>query len=508
MYPCEESRTVTTLQGIRDVLHEIAESNKSDAKVVVFANHLDALWIGNVLGNSEWIGNERLENDNKYHFCAVSEKFEFRNLDPILDDYAKTCYCCDDVFNTIGSFGIPLYKIVWSVGHLTKKSFFDKDLREILWKDTVDNKRFFNDLQTYYDMFAGSSSGFLWLEEELIKYIFNDVTSFDIKSAYAWALAVLDKYPLTIPTKTRKINDLYKAIEQDKWFLVVVRGVKLPSKYDYWMSKHDDDDPIESLSYAFNYYDYQTMCLFEYDLEDVLIEGHYTIYTAKKCGRLHEAYRDRIVSYYNFKESVKDKEDPNRKFAKKQLELLYGKPLQWHNFETIEEVQSFYRHRGDNYVLPQWSKLAISAIKYRIMQVWKADENCIYADTDGVKSTSDPSNLWDYFGDLNYKIVKLNNEAGYKNLSMGLWDYEYTADRFIYVNKKQYAYEVDGNITTKITGILKVDLQVVVKESKEQGMDFLKQLKDGLCVKKHELTYLPNKDEFIWKPTETIIGKV
>lgn len=492
---------------MRDVLQEISESNKSDAKVVVFANHLDALWLGNVLTDSRWIGNPRLENDNEYHFCAVSDSFEFRNLDPILDDYKKTCHCCDDVYETIGSFGIPLYKIVWSVGHLTKKSFYDHDLRETLWQDTVDNNRFFHDMQTYLDMFAGSSSGFLWLEEELKGCIFDDVSSYDIKSAYAWALAVLDKYPLTIPIKTRKISDLYKAIEKDKWFLIVVRGVKLPSKYDYWMSKYDDGDPIESLSYAFNYYDYQTMCLFDYDIENVLIDGHYTIYTAKKCGRLHDAYRDRIVNYYNFKESIEDKEDPNRKYAKKQLELLYGKPLQWHNFSDIKEVQAFYRHRGDNYVLPHWSKLAISAIKYRLMRVWKEDERCIYADTDGVKSTSDPNKLWDYFAQLNYNIVKMNADAGYENLSMGLWDYEYTANRFVYVNKKQYAYEVGEEITTKITGILKTDLQIIVRENKEQGIDFLEQLKNGLCVKKHELTYIPSRDEFIWKPIDMIIGK-
>ena len=390
---------------------------------------------------------------------------------------------------------------------MTKKSFFDKDLREILWQDTLENKRFFHDMQTYLDMFAGSSSGFLWIEEELKNYINVDVSSYDIKSAYAWALAVLDKYPITAPIRSRKISDLYKAIEQDKWFLIVVRGVKLPSKYDYWMSKYDDGDPIESLSYAFNYYDYQTMCLFDYNIENVLIDGHYTIYTAKKCGRLHEAYRDRIVMYYNIKESIQDKEDPNRKYAKKQLELLYGKPLQWHDFKTIEEVQAFYKHRGDNYVLPHWSKLAISAIKYRLMRVWKDDGGCIYADTDGVKSTSDSEKLSYYFAQLNYSIMRMNVDAGYKYLSMGLFDYEYTADRFIFVNKKQYAYEVDGEITTKITGVLKVDLQIVVNECKDKGVDFLQELRDGLCVKKHELTYIPSRDEFIWKPYDMIIGK-
>lgn len=507
MYPCGETRNVTTLQGIRDVLSEIAESNKSDAKVVVFANHLDALWLGNVLQGCEWIGNPRLENDSEYHFCAVSDKFEFRNLDPILDDYAKTCFCCDDVYGTIGSFGIPLYKIVWSVGHLTKKSFFDKDLREILWQDTLENKRFFHDMQTYLDMFAGSSSGFLWIEEELKNSINVDVSSYDIKSAYAWALAVLDKYPLTAPIRSRKISDLYKAIEKDKWFLIVIRGVKLPSKYDFWMSKYDDGDSIESLSYAINYYDYMSMCLFNYDISEILIEGHYTIYTAKKCGRLHKAYRDRIVSYYNTKESIQEKEDPNRKYAKKQLELLYGKPLQWHNFSDIKEVQAFYRHRGDNYVLPHWSKLAISAIKYRLMRVWRDDGDCIYADTDGVKSKADPEKLLDYFTDLNGYIVSMNVDAGYRHLTMGMWDHEYVADRFIFVNKKQYAYEVDGEITTKITGVLKVDLQIVVNECIEQGVDFLQELRDGLCVKKHELTYIPSKDEFIWKPYDMIIGK-
>ena len=141
------------------------------------------------------------------------------------------------------------------------------------------------------------------------------------------------------------------------------------------------------------------------------------------------------------------------------------------------------------------------------MRVWRDDGDCIYADTDGVKSKADPEKLLDYFKDLNGYIVSMNVDAGYKHLTMGMWDHEYVADRFIFVNKKQYAYEVDGEITTKITGVLKLDLQIVVNECRDQCVDFLQELRDGLCVKKHELTYIPSKDEFIWKPYDMIIGK-
>lgn len=543
MYPCGECRDCNTLQELRDVLNEIRETNKSNAKIVCFAQSLDLLVRANVLGPVKWIGASRTENEVEYHFCAIDECFEFRNLNPIIEEEV---FCCDDIFAILASYKIPAYKICWSLGYITKKVLYTPEIKEVLWEDTKNNNRLFRDFDVYKDMFAGSSSGFLWVDKNIKGKILNEIVySFDIKSAYAWVLATDTHFPQTMPKRTRNIEDVIDCIEKDKYFLVILRGYdlgptwqpfqsKLPEKVVYELEGLDDyiqgkreklkvynkneyynnikeaeqrKEQIikEHYEYAWNCYDYKSLFYMGFNLGEIMEDYPCIYYVGKKCGRLKKEFRDRVVELYKLKESIEDKENPERKQYKKQLEITYGKGIQEYDFKTIEEVKSHYKYQGQNYLLPHWSKLCISAIKYRIIRAYSDDVGVIYCDTDGVKSRNNKEFVASlYLKKYNKEVEKINKEAGYKGLDLGYWKHEWYATRFIAVAKKQYAYEKrDGTIEATLSGVPKKDLPTYMKDSE----DFLKDLENGLKVSKLRLEYCTKQDEFVYTPYKVTIGK-
>ena len=544
MYPCGECRDCHSLQELRDVLDEIRQFNKSDAKIVCFVQSLDILVKANALGNVKWIGMTRKDNDNEFHFCAIDDCFEFRNLNPIIEE---DVFCCDDIFNILCSFNIPLYKVCWSLGYITKKILYTPEISNILWEDTKYNNRFFRDFDVYKDMFAGSSSGFLWLDRNIKgKIIDEPVHSFDIKSAYAWVLATDTHFPQTMPKRTRNIRDLIDAIENDRYFLIIIRGHDLGNQFNSFQTKLPENiinelERIEEylsgktdklkkynqkeyydniyqaqarkdqiikdyFEYAFNCYDYKSIHLFKgVNFSEIISKYNCIIYVCKKCGRLKKEFRDRIVELYNLKESIEDKNNPERKQYKKQLEITYGKGIQDYNFKTIEEVKAHYNHQGKNYLLPHWSKLCISAIKFRILRAYMDDGGVIYCDTDGIKSRNEIDYTYNLFINVyNKEVKKVNRNAGYPDLDLGMWKYEWTSDRFIAVAKKQYCAQFeDGTIDATLSAVPKKDIPQYI----EQNDDFMQALADGLTVKKFKLKYIKSKDEIVYEPYDIVLGK-
>ena len=543
MYPCEECRDCSTLQEFRDVLNEIRELNKTDAKIVCFVQSLDILVKAGVLGKVKWIGNARVENDAEYHFCAIDDCFEFRNLNPIIEE---DVYCCDDIATILASYNIPAYKICWSLGYVTKKILYTNEIKEALWEDTKKNNRFFRDYDVYKDMFAGSSSGFLWVDKNIKGKILDEtVYSFDIKSAYAWVFATDNHFPQKMPKRTRNIEDVVDCIEKDKYFLVILRGydlgpgmqdfqsklpekvlyelndledyiqgkretLKIYNKKEYYNSIKEAQERREQIvkdnfEYAWNCYDYKSLFLLGIDLGQIMENYPCIYYVCQSCGRLKKEFRDRIVELFKLKESIEDKENPERKQYKKQLEITYGKGIQEYDFKTIEEVKAHYKYQGQNYLLPHWSKMCISAIKYRIIRAYMDDGGVIYCDTDGVKSRNNKefvSKL--YLNKYNREVKKINRKAGYPGLDLGCWKFEWYSKRFIAVAKKQYAYEKrDGTIEATLTSVPKKDVPTYISQQE----DFLQSLANGLTVKKNRLKYIKSVDEFRYEPYEIIIGK-
>lgn len=490
MFPCEDSVIIKDVDQMNRTLEEIATLTKvSDVKTIVLVQNLDA-FLRAYNKPYEYIGQARESNGIKYNFCAISEKFEFRNLDPLVGE--REIYTAQDAIDVLITYNRPVYKIVWSMAHMSIKSFYDEELRKQCAEDVKNNKRYFNDVTIYSDMFAGSSSGRLYLAPDHQKIILENVSAFDKKSAYPWIYATNNKFPLT---KVKRVGymDFLKAYEYDRWFLIVLRGVDLPKKWDSFRAKGEDH------SYAWNNYDYKTTELMPdyWNLyEEVITKYQCEFYTASKCGYLLEPWRRKYVELYNIKNSYLDKEDPERTHYKTQLDMMYGKGLQYYNYTTDEQVVNHYKHRPDHFMLPHWSKMVVSALKYEITKTYLYDDGQFYADTDGIKSTQDVEFLKNlYLNQLNAEIMKINKKAGFGNCDIGTWDYEYTADRFIALAKKQYAYEINGKYTYTISGVRKDLLEAQLRDVQ----DPLQFLADGNKIKKQAgLIYL--EDEKIYLP--------
>ena len=496
MFPCEDRVVVNTVDQMNRTLEDIASLTKvADVKTIVLVQNMDA-FLQAYEKEYEFVGKPRESNGIKYNFCAISEKFEFRNLEPLVGE--REIYTVQDVVEVLVSYNRPVYKIVWSMAHMSMKAFYTQELRKSCAEDVKKNKRYFNDVNIYNDMFAGSSSGRLYLAPDHQKVILNNVSAFDKKSAYPWVFVTNNKFPLT---KVRRCGymDFLKAYENDKWFLIVLRGVDLEPKWDYFRAKGDEH------SYAWNNYDYKTTELLP-DLwnlyDEVITKYDCKFYTASKCGYLLEPWRRHYVDLYNIKNSYKDKEDPDRVQYKTQLDMMYGKGIQFYGYETDDEVVNHYKHRPDHYMLPQWSKMAVSALKYELTRTYLYDDEQFYADTDGTKSTKDKEYLKDlYLRQFNDEISKINKKAGFAGCDIGFWDYEYTADRFIALAKKQYAYEIDGKYTYTISGprknLLEDQMRYVEDPLKflAEGNKIKKQ--SGLIYVKKEKLYLPKYNDYI-----------
>lgn len=485
-----------SVEKVNKVLDDIASlTTVKDVKTIVFVNRLDAFLLAHN-HDYKYIGRERNANGVSYNFCAITDSFEFRNTDPLLGE--RVVKTCDEVFKYLKSYGVPLYKVKWSMAHMAQKQFYDRELRESLWRDTKKNKRYFHDISTYNDMFAGSSSGHLWCDDNYKGIILENVSSFDKKSAYPWVFCTNNHFPLTAPTKTN-FNGICDAVDKDKWFLIVLRGIDLPNQWDMFRAKGDDH------CYAWNLYDYYTCCITNKDLfGDIVSKYDCQFYTASKCGYLNREWREKVSELYQYKDEFEDKDDPDRVAIKTQLDMMYGKGIQYYEFDDIDNVIGHYSHRGDHYIMPQWSKMAVSAIKYEIIKTYLDDSGQFYADTDGTKSLSNRIDLQNLYHEYNLRIAEINKKAGLKYSTMGTWQYEYTADRFIALNRKQYAYEIDTYVTTKVAGVKK-DLLI---GQLAQYDDPLQALADGVTINRQSgLIYLSDTKEYIPKFEDYVVGQ-
>jgi hypothetical protein len=84
-----------------------------------------------------------------------------------------------------------------------------------------------------------------------------------------------------------------------------------------------------------------------------------------------------------------------------------------------------------------------------------------YFDTDGLKCDYTKSNI-EYFNIQNAKIAENNAKAGFPDCKIGLWDFEGKASRLLVFCSKCYIFEQNNEITYKIAGVTKQNLNVVL----------------------------------------------
>ena len=442
----ENLQTKQVIEVINNILYNKQKRTKN-AKVLIFINDIQKL---QVFGNADIYyenGDKRPEVEMPY--CV------FRDAELLAKDGIKSL---THMIDTISSYGVEPCKMRLTYASQAKKEFF-RPIEKECWEDVKKHKRFTNDLSTYYGEIAGTTAGFLRLNETTCGYTIRNVTSFDKSSAYPSKYVQISNFPIgkVYEAKTRKLEKLADLIKSGEWFQIVFEDVELPNSMTYFKSKY-------YCSYGINQYDY-ALCYRIPELYDTLIKClnlfDFKLFFTDESGYLIKPFRDRIVEHYELKESAKTKEEKSK--YKVGIDLLYGKSIQKQEFHTNADVFRYYAHRGENYLLPHWARIVVSSTKLDVFDAYIADKMAVAADTDSVKSLENAVTLEHMFSERNEKIMRLNADSGYPDCKIGTWKKEYTASRFLQLTHKQYLYEADGEITYKIAGFPKEDIYSELK---------------------------------------------
>jgi len=457
---------------MHDILGDIAINKRErlskrkkdeNVRVLCYINRLDFAYIQHDIDfqDTKWGWKDQ-------PYFGTCDDYVFVDASPLSkDDFTSL----DSMIECISSFGTEVYSLKSTQAAASKHAFF-KDISDACWEDVKAHKRYMDRSSTYYDMISGSTAGFLNTQSKKCNIILPDVSSFDKSSAYPSKFVQLDCFPLSKPkvySKDDRVKFLFKLIESGRWFQVVLYAKKLPVQMDYFKSKYYE-------TYALNNFDVQ-FALLNDKIWDAFIESldsvKWRLYYADEQGRLLSAFTDKIVEEWNAKESASSKIERTR--HKTQIDMLYGKAIQRNDFEADEAVKTYYKYRGDRYILPHWSRLVVSAVKFEVMSIWSRIPKTIASDTDSVKSDANFRQLSCFFDEINDKIRKRNICSGY-DCDIGIWRHEYTADRFLQLTNKQYIYETDGTMHYTLAGFTMPEiLQTVDGMTNDEIFNFFKQ---------------------------------
>lgn len=250
-----------------------------------------------------------------------------------------------------------------------------------------------------------------------------------------------------------------------------------------------------------------------------------------RYGYLPQAFRKLIIDYYKRKTDLKGVDDQKVFYdkLKNKINSLYGMTAQ--NpvkdnviFASAEVVREFYENHPD-YVQPnnlgadfipdlsktpeellakynskaflvyQWGVWVTAHARRELQEaVDLAGDNFVYADTDSVKYVGEVD-----FSEYNQRIRKRsedNNAVAFDRAGnahyMGVFESEKTADEFITLGAKKYAYSIDGEITVTCAGVNKE-----LGAGELQAAGGLKAFKPGMVFRKAggtEAVYNDNVD--------------
>lgn len=353
--------------------------------------------------------------------------------------------------------GQPWGKLRWSLAYIAKKRFY-APIKAELWEDMKDNEILYRSLDHYRDMFAGSKAGFMRLfntpeGKKTLRVIFNGVQSWDLKSAYP-AVFVNDSYfPIGAPVRVSrgKSTILNLRIQNAEWFKIVIRSTKQIPQLELFEGTPDG----HTHRYGIEFYDWIVLTSLLHTpagvIEDILNNSDWDLYTSPITGFLAYPFRAGIVEAYKAKDAIHDKASPRRFMYKTEIDMLFGKAIQYRGFKTVQQVNRYFIGRGDNYLQPQHSMHAISCTRYKIMHaIANAGGLPVNWDTDGLKVQGLCNG---YFEACNEATAEINRTAGFKGCTIGFWDYE-GIGRYIQLAPKSYFFEpVDKQAQYKHSGI-------------------------------------------------------
>jgi hypothetical protein len=442
--------TVKQYQISKEVTVEISDLDDfcgNDGEKVIFINNLNIIMKFLAGGEvSKTFKVSKYDGKTIEPTSYVYKNVRFRSFSLMKPESMKSKELCN-LFNTnsvvcameqyVDMCGGP-FKCSATVSSQAKKIFYE-DIKDELKVDRCAKRRYFNNVEMYNLCYAGCKSGEISSVDNV--KIFDNAESYDLSSAYSSVMVNDDKFPIGKIKPTYDKNLIVKRFNNKQWVKVVFNG-KIPEYDKYYDEKVDMT--------AFEYYDILLELNMGRNIFDMCNENTSYLYT-DSTGYLNDKFRNQIVNVYNEKASL-SKSDPKRILVKQELEAIYGKGIQWHDFKTDDDVKKFYRGRGDNYIQPQMANHCSAAIRYYVSTaVNSLDDEAIYWDTDGIKVKSSDF-VTEYFEKLNDKIMERNAIAGYPDCNIGTWHHEATCKKICLIRPKIYVY-ADDDIVMKCAGM-------------------------------------------------------
>lgn len=448
-------------------MHHIRESlisvkKDKDIKVLCFLSKLELCEILAYVTYAE----KGWTDTSYYAFCDDFVFVDASALDK--DDFTDI----DSMLRVISSFDTDVYALKATQASNAKRMFF-RGIDGACWEDIKAHGRYMRSASAYRDLVSGTTAGFLDTDFEKCGIILPNVTSFDKSSAYPSKFVQLDCFPLSMPkvySKADRFDYILSLLETNRWFQIVIYTDKDIPRLRLFKSKYYP-------TYALCHIDCR-MALLDCTIWDALISAldnyKWRLYVSEDQGRLLPEVTGKIVDEWKAKETATTKTE--RKKHKTQIDMLYGKAIQRQHFDYDWQVKKWFgKGDGTKYLLPHWSRLVVSAVKYEVMSLWDKIPCTIASDTDSIKSDEDFSQLKCFFDEINDKIRERNICSGY-DCDIGVWRHEYTADRFLQLTNKQYIYETDGIMHYTLAGFTMPEiLQTVDGMTNDEIFNFFKQ---------------------------------
>ena len=470
---------------------------------VVFVNNLKVL--ANLFPGGKKYGenykklsldrSDLLEYYVKKENSKKNEHISFRSFSALIG--MEAIECLNDMFpNTaipvamyeyLKRFGEP-HKIRHTLASNTKKIFY-APIKDELWEETKENKHYYYDFETYKHMYAGNKAGILSKHEFKT---FSGMLSFDKHSAFPSILINCDMFPIGKVTKSKPSYQLAKAhiidaLNNREWIKVIINA-----KINGLFSWYDMDQKVTALDIA------NIASIYKLGMIDVLFDAiknnDFIIYRTQKQGYVAKAFRDRLVDAYA-KKAVLKKGTFERFLEKTMLDMLYGKGIQDHDFQDIEEVQKHFRGRGDNYMDPAWSNLLRGMVEYEIICAVVDNGYTfadVYADTDGIKLPDTPQ-VREYFKKQNERIIEANRRSGY-DIDIGIWDLEAEIEELYVIKPKIYCFNTKNHeFECKHAGVRQCDIDTIFNKLKGIELEHIK--KNGFPFVQHTYVFIDGKFE-------------
>lgn len=412
---------------------------------------------------------EHIKKGKKLYMTYRTDHFEFREFSMFSNDsdikkyHAANMYALLKDLAELAGFD-NICDIQKSAGWVTKKALslgLEDEIKD--WHYT--NKNYRDSVEQFKEQLIGNKSGLLKAEEG----IFEDVLMIDIKSAYLSALMHIQRFPIGRLVRSTGRNALINFLS-GSWYHIIIKTEKeLNSFFDNF---RDDNDKN---SYGFYLYDQDLLWDNGYNLKRFVYElvesgdAELICYDSSTYGPILSSVVDKIMYFYDMKQKTKAEGDEIRKDCYKIItELIYGKALQEHDFESNGACYRYF-NGPENVIRPEYSMMAASYVRWRLSRMIKELGGSYYHDTDGIE-TAYSEEKEEIVERQNNLIVEYNKSLGHDSI-IGTYDIEAKHAKIGIIARKQRFYIDDnGKLECRICGISRKYLEERTLEAGDESM--------------------------------------